>query len=96
MKQNFGIFLQIYSDFVDEVTVYMGPDNDKKFFLIDKFHGSPRLGYWPDERCDSVVNSTEGVTYPQFLLKNESIKYLRKTICRVVPLHWKGIFKPLL
>ena len=87
--------MQIYSDFVDEVTVYMGPGNDKNFFLIDKFHGSPRLGHWSDERCDSVVNSTEGVTYPQFLAKNEPIKYLRKTICRAVPLHWKGKLKQI-
>lgn len=68
----------------------MGPGNDKRFFLIDKFHGSPRLGYWPDERCDSAVNSTEGVTYPQFLSRNDSIKYLRKTICRSATLNWQS------
>lgn len=82
--------MQVYSNFVDEVTVYMGPGNDRRFFLIDKYHGTPRLGYWPDERCDSAVNSTEGVVYPHFITRNDTIRYLRKTICRVAPLYWKS------
>ncbi|KAK6645194.1 hypothetical protein RUM43_001470 [Polyplax serrata] len=87
--ENLGILDTVYADFVDEVTVYMGPGSDRKFFLIDKFHGTTRLGWWPSEKCDSAVNSTEGVAYPQFLTRNDTIRYLRKTICRVANLHWK-------
>lgn len=86
----FSFGQQVYADFVDEVTVYMGPGSDRKFFLIDKFHGTSRLGWWPSEKCDSAVNSTEGVAYPQFLTRNDTIRYLRKTICRVANLHWKS------
>ncbi|EEB19358.1 scavenger receptor class B member, putative [Pediculus humanus corporis] len=86
---NVGILDTIYSNFVDDVTVYIGPGNDRKFFKIDKYHGSNRLGYWPDERCDSPVNSSEGIAYHQFVNRNDTIKYLRKTICRVASLYYK-------
>ncbi|XP_054281067.1 scavenger receptor class B member 1-like [Macrosteles quadrilineatus] len=84
--QNMGILHQIYSNFVDEVTVYMGPDNGYRFFKVNQFHGSPRFGYWDNETCDSVQGATEGVTYHQSISKTDTLKYLRKTICRVVPL----------
>ncbi|KAG8334311.1 Belongs to the CD36, partial [Homalodisca vitripennis] len=86
--QNMGILHQIYNDFVDEVTVYMGPENGYRFFTVNQFHGSPRFGYWDNETCDSVQGATEGVTYHQSIAKTDTLKYLRKTICRVTPLHF--------
>lgn len=82
--------LQMYLDFRDEVTVYIGPENVKKFFTMDKFHGSDRFNYWPDEICDSVKTATEGVIYPQFLTRNDSLSYFRKTMCRITPVVYAG------
>ncbi|XP_068081088.1 scavenger receptor class B member 1 isoform X2 [Anabrus simplex] len=87
---NMGILNRIYSDFRDEVTVYIGPQNGRRFFNMDRFHGSPRFGYWSDERCDAVQGATEGVSYPQFLTRNDSLLYFRKTICRITPIYYVG------
>lgn len=86
--ENMGILYQIYHNFTDEVTVYMGPGNGRRFFTVDQFHGSPRFGYWQNETCDSVQGATEGVTYHQYISKQDTLKYLRKTICRVTPLYY--------
>ncbi|XP_046383938.1 scavenger receptor class B member 1-like [Ischnura elegans] len=85
---NMGILHTIYQNFRDEVTVYIGPGNGDRFFLIDKFRGSRRLGYWDEEPCDVASGSSEGVAYPQFLTKNFTLLYLRKTLCRVTPLYY--------
>lgn len=83
-------YFQIYNKFTDEVTVYMGPENGRRFFSVENFHGKPNLGLWQDPKCDSVQGSTEGVTYHQFIGKNDTLKYLRKTMCRVTPLKYKS------
>jgi hypothetical protein len=80
--------LQIYEHFSDNVTVFMGVENSHRFFLIDKYRGSSRLHYWEDEFCDLATGASEGVSYPQFLTRNDSILYLRKTICRATPLYY--------
>lgn len=72
------------------MTVYYGPENGRKFFTIELFNGQSRLGYWKNETCDSVQGATEGVTYHQRILKNDTLKYLRKTVCRVTPLYYKS------
>lgn len=66
----------------------MGPENGRHFFTVDQFHGSSRFGYWKNETCDSVQGATEGVTYHQYINKQDTLKYLRKTICRVTPLYY--------
>ncbi|XP_039298581.1 scavenger receptor class B member 1 isoform X1 [Nilaparvata lugens] len=86
--ENMGILQQIYHKFSDDVTVYFGPGNGRRFFTIDKFNGQSRLGYWPNETCDTIQGSTEGVTYHQGIKRDDVLKYLRKTICRVTPLHY--------
>lgn len=80
----FCFLLQIYSDFVDDVTVYIGPTYDNsKFFGIDKYDGSEHLSGFGDKCQLKVVNSSEGLSYPQFLTKNDTLKYWRKTLCKV-------------
>nr|CAI5846188.1 unnamed protein product [Callosobruchus analis] len=88
--KNVGILDRIYSNFEDNVTVYIGPTFDhNRFFLIDKYDGSewiPNRG----SRChDKVVNSSEGVSYPQFLTKNDTLRYWRKTLCKVGKLDYE-------
>ncbi|KAF0766462.1 scavenger receptor class B member 1-like [Aphis craccivora] len=89
-EENMGILYQIYNKFTDEVTVFMGPENGRRFFTVDKYHGKSSLGIWEDPKCDSVQGSSEGVTYHQFVSKNDTLKYLRKTMCRVTPLKYKN------
>jgi scavenger receptor class B, member 1 len=48
-------------------------------------------GYLP-EKGDcfaSIVNSTEGAIYPQFLTKDSVLEYWRKSLCRKVPLYFE-------
>lgn len=86
---NIGILHEVYRDFVDEVTVYVGVDNGhSKFFKIDKWRGGNGLGAWENETCDSVQNASEGVSYHQYVKRNDTIKYLRKTICRAFDLYY--------
>lgn len=85
---NIGILQMIYSDFRDDVTVYIGPENARRFFTMNQFHGSPRFGYWSGEKCDTVEGATEGVVYPQYLTRNDTLKYFRKSICRVNPIYY--------
>lgn len=69
---------------MDNVTVYIGPTYDHpKFFAIDKYDGSEHLTGFGSSCHLKVVNSTEGLVYPQFLSKNNTLRYWRKTFCRV-------------
>ncbi|KAK5644000.1 hypothetical protein RI129_007845 [Pyrocoelia pectoralis] len=85
---NLGILTIVYEHFEHTVTSYMGTNNGhSRYFLIDKFDGSE---YLPHHDCkEKLVNSTEGVTYHQFLTKNETILYWRKTQCKVIELDFE-------
>ncbi|KAJ8956251.1 hypothetical protein NQ318_014983 [Aromia moschata] len=87
--KNVGVLGRVYTDFVDNVTVYIGTKfGHEKFFLIDKYDGSE---YMPDleGKCeDKVANSSEGISYPQYLTKNDTLRYWRKTLCRVGTLRY--------
>ena len=80
--------MQIYEDFTDEVSVFIGPDNERRFFQMDRFHGNRNLGWWRGDRCDSVYGGTEGVSYHQGVRKEDELRYFRKTMCRVMPLYY--------
>ncbi|XP_014283918.1 scavenger receptor class B member 1 isoform X1 [Halyomorpha halys] len=87
---NVGILHQVYRDFVDDVTVHIGPETRLKrnFFEINRWRGGPGLGVWPNKTCDSVEGSSEGVHYHQDFRRNDTLRYLRKTICRAVSLYY--------
>ncbi|KAF2887442.1 hypothetical protein ILUMI_18731, partial [Ignelater luminosus] len=88
--KNMGILHRIYSNFEDLVTVYIGQQHGhEKFFKIDKYEGSEYLPGYGDTCEDKIVNSTEGVAYHQFLTKNSTLLYWRKTICKVTPLYYE-------
>ncbi|KAK9506452.1 hypothetical protein O3M35_008390 [Rhynocoris fuscipes] len=87
--ENMGILNQIYQDFTDVVTVYVGvKSGPRNFFKITKYNGNNGLNAWENKTCDSVQGSSEGVSYHQNVYKNDTIKYLRKTICRALPLYY--------
>ncbi|XP_052133694.1 scavenger receptor class B member 1-like [Frankliniella occidentalis] len=86
--ENMGVLHTIYNDFTDEVSVFIGPENERRFFQMDRFHGDRNLGWWPADRCDSVYGSTEGVSYHQGVLADDELRYFRKTLCRVTPLYF--------
>lgn len=71
--------------------MYIGPEHGhEKFFLIDKYDGTKNLPGYDNTCSDTLVNATEGVTYAQFLTKNSTIRYWRKTLCKVTPLFYES------
>ncbi|CAG9815054.1 unnamed protein product [Phaedon cochleariae] len=85
--KNVGILSRVYADFVDNVTVYIGPTyEERKFFLIDKYDGSEFLPNRGGNCKDEVRGATEGVLYPQKSSKTDVLRYFRKTLCRNVNL----------
>ncbi|KAF5284244.1 hypothetical protein FQR65_LT00244 [Abscondita terminalis] len=88
---NLGVLNYMYSNFKHNVTVKIGTIfGSQNFFLIDQFDGSGYLPNYGRECSDKLVDSTEGVAYPQFLTKNTTLSYWRKTICKVVRLNYES------
>lgn len=82
-------FFQIYEDFEDSSTVFIGPTYpDELFFLVDNYRGSPYLTGNKDVCPDKITNSSEGTLYPQHITKTSELKYWRKSLCRVIDLHY--------
>ncbi|XP_018321668.1 scavenger receptor class B member 1 [Agrilus planipennis] len=89
--KNMGILHRIYSNFEDLVTVFVGAEHGhERFFMIDKYHGSQFVPFYDNHCQDLIVNSTEGVAYAQFLTKNSTLLYWRKTLCKVTPLYYES------
>jgi hypothetical protein len=82
--------LQIYRTYKDDLTVFIGPNNKKRFFTMDHYNGRNRFGYWSNLTCDSVKMATEGVLYHQDISKNESLHFFRKNLCRVTPIVYES------
>jgi scavenger receptor class B protein 1 len=73
------------------VTVYIGTKHgDKKFFMIDRYDGTDQLPNYGEMCGTGVVGSSEGVAYQQYITKNTTIKYWRKTFCKMATLHYKS------
>lgn len=68
----------------------MGIDNGhQNFFKIDKFRGSEYMDGSGDTCSQSIVGTTEGVVYNQFLDKKVPVKYWRKNVCRIMDLEFR-------
>ncbi|XP_038220012.1 lysosome membrane protein 2-like [Zerene cesonia] len=87
---NMGMLHSIYKDFVDNVTVKIGPAwGHHNFFKIDKYGGREQLKGYDIKSCnDRLTGSTEGVLYHQHMKKDDVLYYLRKTVCRTMPLYF--------
>ncbi|XP_048487989.1 scavenger receptor class B member 1-like isoform X2 [Plutella xylostella] len=87
---NMGMLARIYADFVDQMTVWVGPRwGHERFFQIHRFRGHPQLpGYDANECPDRITGSTEGVMYRQHLTKQDVLLYWRKTVCKLMPLYF--------
>ncbi|KDR20475.1 Scavenger receptor class B member 1 [Zootermopsis nevadensis] len=85
---NLGVLHMIYRTYEDEVTVFIGPNNTKRFFTMDMYNGKNRFGYWSNMTCDSVKLATEGVLYHQEVSKEDKLHFFRKNLCRVTPLYF--------
>jgi hypothetical protein len=81
---------QIYRSFKEDVTVFIGPDNARRYFTMDQYNGKNRFGYWENMACDSVKLATEGVLYHQEISKEEDLHFFRKTLCRVTPIVYQS------
>ncbi|GBP24806.1 hypothetical protein EVAR_14139_1 [Eumeta japonica] len=80
----------IYSDFSDEMSVYIGPQwGHERFFQIHRFRGEPQLPGYDAEVCpDRIFGSTEGVLYRQRMTKDDVLLYWRKSVCKLMPLYF--------
>lgn len=86
---NIENLFQIYTDFTDTVTVKIGTKyGNSKFFLIDKYNGGSNLPNFETYCGGGVVNSTEGVAYPQKITKNTTLRYWRKTFAQLARLKY--------
>ncbi|XP_039752007.1 lysosome membrane protein 2-like [Pararge aegeria] len=87
---NMGMLSRVYADFVDDITVKIGPQwGHHDFFKIDKVRGLSQIsGYDPDVCPDRLFGATEGVMYHQHLSKNDVLYCWRKTVCKLMPLYF--------
>ncbi|XP_047513582.1 lysosome membrane protein 2-like isoform X1 [Pieris napi] len=85
---NMGVLFSIYTDFTDDVTVKIGPQwGHHNFFKIDQYGRKLQLKGYDLNTCpDTLTGSTEGVMYHQRLSKDDVLLYLRKSVCRAMPL----------
>ncbi|XP_069684505.1 scavenger receptor class B member 1-like [Periplaneta americana] len=86
---NLGILDLIYSNLVDNITVFIGENSARRFFTMDRFNGRKRLGFWRNETCDSIDLATEGMLYHQNIARTDDLHFFRKTLCRVTPVKYE-------
>ncbi|CAO1322116.1 unnamed protein product [Diamesa tonsa] len=88
-----SLLQNIYKNYTDRVNVLIGKAHgNENFFKIQTYNERPTVpGFYPEQGdCfASLVNSTEGALYPQFMNKETVLWYWRKTLCRAVPLYFK-------
>ena len=66
-------------------------NGDDGFFKINTYNYSEAVPGFNTERGDcfaSIVNSSEGASYPQYITKESTLYYWKRTLCRVAPLHF--------
>lgn len=74
------------------MNVQIGLQNgNENFFKINTWNYQPNLQRFSTEKgaCnESLIGSSEGALYPQKCTNETVLWYWRKTLCRVVPLHF--------
>lgn len=61
-----------------------------RFSLIDRYDGSMYMPGYGEKCKETLLNSSEGVCYAQYLEKETVLRYWRKTMCKVFSLHYVG------
>ncbi|CAO1346533.1 unnamed protein product [Diamesa serratosioi] len=88
-----GLLQNIYKNYTDRVNVLIGKAHgNENFFKIQTYNERATVPGFNPEQGDcfaSLVNSTEGALYPQFIKKETVLWYWRKTLCRTVPLYYE-------
>ncbi|XP_035787646.1 scavenger receptor class B member 1-like isoform X1 [Anopheles albimanus] len=92
--ENVGILSTMYEDPEEHVNVRYGRRyGNEQFFMMNTYEYEPTVPGFSLARGDcfaSIVNSSEGATYPQNLNEQSVLIYWRKTLCRAVPLYFDG------
>ncbi|XP_058457952.1 platelet glycoprotein 4 isoform X2 [Malaya genurostris] len=87
---NIGVLSVMYHDYNDRVNIRHGKQfGNEQFFMINTYRNRPTVPGFVPENGDcfaSIVNASEGASYPQNLNKNSVLFYWRRTLCRAVPL----------
>lgn len=83
----------MYEDHEDHVNVRHGKRyGDDQFFMMNTYEYEPTVPGFSLAKGDcfaSILNSSEGATYPQNLDEQSVLIYWRKTLCRAVPLYFE-------
>ncbi|XP_053675472.1 scavenger receptor class B member 1-like [Anopheles nili] len=92
-SENVGILKTMYEDHEEHVNVRHGKryGNDQ-FFMMNSYEYEPTVPGFSLANGDcfaSILNSSEGATYPQNLNEQSVLLYWRKTLCRAVPLYFE-------
>uniref|UniRef100_A0A336MGZ2 CSON001578 protein n=1 Tax=Culicoides sonorensis TaxID=179676 RepID=A0A336MGZ2_CULSO len=91
--ENMGVLYNIYKNYSDKLNVKIGPkyESGEFFQLLSYNYGTTVPGFKLDHgHCNaSILGATEGAIYPQFLDKNSTLYYWRKTLCRPARLYFE-------
>ncbi|XP_314344.6 scavenger receptor class B member 1 isoform X1 [Anopheles gambiae] len=92
-SDNVGVLKTMYEDHEDHVNVRHGKRyGDDQFFMMNTYEYEPTVPGFSLAKGDcfaSILNSSEGATYPQNLDEQSVLIYWRKTLCRAVPLYFE-------
>ncbi|XP_056638677.1 scavenger receptor class B member 1-like isoform X1 [Diorhabda sublineata] len=91
--KNVGFLKRIYDKYEDTTTVYIGPKYDERYFYrIDKYDGSEYMPYLTNCK-EKVQGSIDDVMYFQGITKNDTLRFFKKTLCRVANLNYAREFE---
>ncbi|KAF9413429.1 hypothetical protein HW555_008321 [Spodoptera exigua] len=81
-----GLIDRMYDFEGDFETVFTGADDVRNSGLIDTYRGSTDLPQWEGKHCSNVQYASDGTKFRGGVMKNESILFYRKSLCRAAPL----------
>lgn len=82
---------QVLRNFQQRLNVKIGPENGPdKFFYMNSYNYKTTLpGMDPNDCHASLLNTTEGVFFPQNLSKTTTLKLMHKVACRPVDFNFE-------
>ncbi|CAK1546515.1 unnamed protein product [Leptosia nina] len=81
-----GLIDRMYDFEGDYETIYTGETDISQSGLIDTYRGSTDLPQWPEKHCSNVQYASDGTKFKSGIVKNDSLLFYRKSLCRAAPL----------
>nr|XP_022899774.1 lysosome membrane protein 2-like isoform X2 [Onthophagus taurus]XP_022899775.1 lysosome membrane protein 2-like isoform X2 [Onthophagus taurus] len=86
--EQFGLMYNKNGTSKDNVTLYTGSGDIKKFGLIDNVNGISNLSHWKTDQCNAL-NGSDGSIFPPHITQNTTLYLYDKDLCRLLPLKFK-------